>query len=306
MEGNNSNSLLFGINFALSQAVIYVPFYLCFFFGATFISKGTATYGDVVKTVLVLYFAILYIGMSQKYVADLQKANQSLINIVKIKTEFSKLDPLLQSPNLIRNKDIKGKIEFRNVTFGYPSREKLILKNVSFKILPGQFSAFVGHSGSGKSTIIQLLERFYDLINEKDNVNYEIDGTILIDDIDIRNYDVNFLRSFISLVGQEPALFKRSVKDNILYGKLEASDYEVIKAAQFAKIDHLLDNDGSQLPVSGGEKQRIAIARAVIRDPKIVLLDEATSALDKTKEIEIQESLDKMMEKRTSVVVAHR
>ena len=101
-------------------------------------------------------------------------------------------------------------------------------------------------------------------------------------------------------------MFKRSVKENIRYGKLEASDYEIMKAAQFAKIDHLLQNDGSQLPVSGGEKQRIAIARAVIRDPKIVLLDEATSALDKNKEKEIQKALDKMMEKRTSVVIAHR
>ena len=197
--------------------------------------------------------------------------------------------------------EIKGKIEFKNVTFKYPTREEAILKNVSFTINPGEFIAFVGPSGSGKSTIIQLLERFYDL---SDNPNMQ--GEILIDNVDIKSYNINELRSFISLVKQEPSLFKRSVRENILYGKLDANDIDIEEAAHLGNIEHLLEREENESPISGGEKQRIAIARAVIRNPLILLLDEATSALDKNTEIEVQKSLDEVMIGRTSIVIAHR
>ena len=303
MKNINITSLKYGCLFGISQTIRYFPIFISFYFGSVFIKDGSSTFGDITKSLLTFYIAMLYIGQSLKYVGDIAKANKSLLNVMKIRNEISELDPLDNSVPLRDNIDqIKGKIEFKNVTFKYPSRDEIILHDVSFIINPGQFSAFVGPSGSGKSTIIQLLERFYDLTDD----NPDIEGEILIDDVNIKSYNINQLRSFISLVGQEPSLFKRSVKDNILYGKLDADEQEVNDAAAFSQISHLLDKQEDQFPISGGEKQRIAIARAVIRNPKIILLDEATSALDKNTETEIQKSLDEAMKGRTSIVVAHR
>ena len=221
--------------------------------------------------------------------------------------------------------NIKGKIEFKHVYFAYPTRpEQIILKDVSFVIQPGQQAALVGYSGSGKSTVIQLLERFYDI--EDGN------GEILIDDVNIKDYDLYNLRKKIGLVSQEPVLFKRSVLENVRYGKLDATNDDCIKAAKEANImkfftedkmneiiegntnkkdkkdkkDKNKDVGKKEDPVSGGEKQRLAIARAFLKNPVILLLDEATSALDKDSELEVQKSLDRLAANRTSVSIAHR
>jgi len=159
--------------------------------------------------------------------------------------------------------------------------------------------AFVGFSGSGKSTIVSLIERFYDAT----------EGQVLIDDIDVRDYNLIELRTKIGIVMQESVLFKREVKENIRYGRLTANDEEVTVAATKANISKFFTGKEAgtkDTPVSGGEKQRIAIARAILKDPKILLLDEATSALDKETEIEVQKSLDIVMEGKTSISVAHR
>jgi len=295
-------SLINGSLYGISQGIIYVPFCLSFYLGGVWIANGTTTFGNVLTTLFTFSMAMLYLGMAQKYIGDISSANQSLNNLMRIQEEVSLLDPFDQKPDALKPDIIMGKIEFKNVTFAYPTRDKIVLNNVSLEIFPGQVAAFVGASGSGKSTIIQLLERFYDVKGD----GHFLNGQILIDDVDIKLYDINYLRKFISLVGQEPILFKRSVRENIMYGKFDAEDYEINNAADFSQISHLLDKDENGLPVSGGEKQRIAIARAIVRDPKIILLDEATSALDKNTEMEIQKSLDQIMKNRTSVVVAHR
>ena len=209
--------------------------------------------------------------------------------------------------------NIQGKIELKHVYFAYPTRpDNVILKDVSLVINPGEQTAFVGYSGSGKSTVIQLLCRFYDVEEGK--------GEVLIDDVNIKDYNLYQLRKKIGLVQQEPPLFKVSVLENVRYGKLDATDEECIEAAREANIMKFFTKDrinevvgeggkgagGKTDPVSGGEKQRLAIARVFLKNPKILLLDEATSALDRDSEIEVQKSIDKLAANRTSVSIAHR
>ena len=282
------------------------------------------------------------IGNGLAQLGDLKKAN------IAFKSIYSTLDtPTLINPfkrdneGKISAMNIKGKIELRHVYFAYPTRpEQVILKDVSFVVYPGQQAALVGYSGSGKSTIIQLLTRFYDVEDGK--------GEILIDDVNIKDYNLYQLRKKIGLVSQEPVLFKRSVLENVRYGKLDATDDECIEAARQAnimkfftkeKMNQILDvgkkdiggykkkekkkevdpnnpnatTEGEEQkvgakedPVSGGEKQRLAIARAFLKDPTILLLDEATSALDRDSEKLVQQSLDKLSANRTSIAIAHR
>ena len=283
------------------------------------------------------------IGNGLAQLGDLKKAN------IAFKSIYSTLDtPSLINPfkhdneGKINAENIKGKIELRHVYFAYPTRpEQVILKDVSFTVYPGQQVALVGYSGSGKSTVIQLLTRFYDIEDGK--------GEILIDDINIKDYNLYQLRKKIGLVSQEPVLFKRTVLENVRYGKLTATDEECIEAARQAnimkfftkeKMNQVLDIDikkkkkgnlninknkkkktdeqnaetqieeekvgAKEDPVSGGEKQRLAIARAFLKDPTILLLDEATSALDRDSEKLVQASLDKLSANRTSISIAHR
>ena len=257
-------------------------------------------------------------GVSQALsnVGDIKKAS------VAFKSLYSTLDTQSLIPPFKRDNEgkisaanIKGKIELRHVYFAYPTRpEQVILKDVSLTIYPGQQVALVGYSGSGKSTIIQLLTRFYDVEEGK--------GEILIDDVNIKDYNLYELRKKIGLVSQEPVLFKRNVLENVRYGRLDATDEECINAAREANImkffegDKMLKEIGGKKesnkvgtkedPVSGGEKQRLAIARAFLKNPVILLLDEATSALDKDSEILVQQSLDKLSANRTSIAIAHR
>ena len=257
-------------------------------------------------------------GVSQALsnVGDIKKAS------VAFKSLYSTLDTQSLIPPFKRDNEgkisaanIKGKIELRHVYFAYPTRpEQVILKDVSLTIYPGQQVALVGYSGSGKSTIIQLLTRFYDVEEGK--------GEILIDDVNIKDYNLYELRKKIGLVSQESVLFKRNVLENVRYGRLDATDEECINAAREANImkffegDKMLKEIGGKKesnkvgtkedPVSGGEKQRLAIARAFLKNPVILLLDEATSALDKDSEILVQQSLDKLSANRTSIAIAHR
>ena len=234
------------------------------------------------------------------HISKAKKSFDSIFRILDTKTEIDSTEE--GNKNKISAKKIKGKIEFKNVFFAYPTKPDLnVLKGINFTILPGQSAAFVGYSGCGKSTIIQLLERYYD-VNDGD-------GEILIDDVNIKDYNLLELREKIGLVSQEPVLFKRSVCENILYGNLTANKEEVLQAAQRAHIEKFFDEEQmgtKEDPVSGGEKQRLAIARVFLKNPVILLLDEATSALDKESEVEVQKSLFELQKFRTSISIAHR
>lgn len=206
----------------------------------------------------------------------------------------------------IQYDDFKGHIKFQNVSFCYPTRNVMALNNVSFEIKPNEQIALVGHSGSGKSTCVQLIERYYDVT----------EGIITIDGHDIKEIDPHWLHRKIALVSQEPTLFQASVRDNVTYGVVEKkTDEEVWAALEIANAKKFVTKFDNQLgqmvgdrgsTVSGGQKQRIAIARAVIKDPTILICDEATSALDAESEKKVQAALDKILETRTGVIVAHR
>jgi ATP-binding cassette subfamily B (MDR/TAP) protein 1 len=200
----------------------------------------------------------------------------------------------------ISPENIKGKIEFKNVTFSYPTKpDKIILKDLSFKINAGENVAVVGLSGSGKSTIVQLIERFYD-VNK---------GEILLDGKNIKEYNLYELRRKIGLVLQEPSIFKRNLYDNILYGKLDSKRENVLDVAKRAKIEHKLmvnDYEDNKNPLSGGEKQRAAMARAFLKDPAIILMDESTSAMDKETENEVLHNFFQIMKGKTCINVSHR
>lgn len=199
---------------------------------------------------------------------------------------------------------VKGHVEVEDVTFSYDGKHNA-LENVSFEVQPGQMIAFVGPSGAGKSTIANLIPRFYDVNS----------GAIKIDGFDIRDVTANSLREQIGIVPQETLLFNTTVMENIRYGKLDATDAEVIAAAKAANADKFIQDlpEGYQtligergLNLSGGQRQRMAIARAMLKNPQILILDEATSALDTESEKIVQAALDELMKGRTSFVIAHR
>lgn len=199
---------------------------------------------------------------------------------------------------------VTGKVSVENITFSYDGKHNA-LENVSFEVLPGQMIAFVGPSGAGKSTIANLIPRFYDVQ----------EGAIKIDGYDIRDVTSKSLREQIGIVPQETVLFSTTVMENIRYGKLDASDEEVIAAAKAANADKFISElpDGYKtligergLNLSGGQRQRMAIARAMLKNPQILILDEATSALDTESEKIVQAALDELMVGRTSFVIAHR
>ncbi len=215
------------------------------------------------------------------------------------------IDPTIKSGPEIEK--LSGSVEFRNVKFNYPTRPHInVLRGLSIKVNPGQFAAFVGPSGCGKSTTVGLIERFYNPIS----------GTIIVDGNDISSLNLSSYRSYLGLVSQEPNLFDLSVKENIIFGcDTVPSQEEIEIAARKANIhdfiiglpngyDTKLGVKGGQL--SGGQKQRIAIARALVRKPKILLLDEATSALDAESEKVVQAALDEAAKGRTTIAIAHR
>ena len=328
------DAIVAGFFVGLGQFALFAGNAAVFQASKTYILDGDIDSEDMALALNIVLTSAGGIGNGLGQLGDIKKA------IIAFKSIYSTLDTkVLINPfrkdneGKISAKNIKGKIELRHVYFAYPTRpEQVILKDVSFTVHPGQQAALVGYSGSGKSTVIQLLTRFYDVEDGK--------GEILIDDVNIKDYNLYELRKKIGLVSQEPVLFKRSVLENVRYGRLDATDDECIEAARQAnimkfftkeKMNTVLDvqtKPGLQTPskknenadpnapegkvgtkedpVSGGEKQRLAIARAFLKDPTILLLDEATSALDKESEKLVQVSLDKLAANRTSIAIAHR
>ena len=266
------------------------------------ISLGVMTLGTFITfigLVVMAYKPLKALGDSHVIFQKALASARRIYELLDEKTEYPDKPEEITLPLTI-----VGEIEFRNVTFSY-DQKKNVLHELSFRADAGKTIALVGPSGGGKSTIVNLIPRFYHIQT----------GQILIDGMNISQFSLHYLRNFIAMVPQETVLFSASIKENIRYGRLEASDDEVTRAAKIANAhdfiigmewgyDTEVGERGMQL--SGGQRQRIAIARAVLRNPKILLLDEATSALDTESEILVQEALGKLMKDRTSIVIAHR
>lgn len=229
---------------------------------------------------------------------------QSAIAAAERVFDFLKLDEETEITSPDKLNDFKKSIEFRDVHFGY-NPDHIIIKDFSCKIKEGQKIAIVGPTGAGKTTIVKLLMRFYDLNS----------GAILIDGKDISKYNKSEVRALFGMVLQDTWLFNGTIEDNIRYGKLDANLDEVREACKMASVDHFIRTlpDGYNLVlneeadnISGGQKQLLTIARVILKDPKILILDEATSSVDTRTEILIQEAMDKLMEGRTSFIIAHR
>ncbi|XAR71208.1 Xenobiotic-transporting ATPase [Bertholletia excelsa] len=294
-----------GIGLATSQSLITLIIALDFWYGGKLIAQGSLESKAFFQTFSILVGSGRVIAEAGTMTNDLAKGSNTIKSVFTVLERCSKIEP--DDKNGHKPSKITGDIEMHDVQFVYPSRpDVIIFNNFSMKIEAGKSTALVGHSGSGKSTIISLIERFYDPIK----------GIVKIDGRDIRTYHLRLLRNYIALVCQEPALFAGTIRENISYGAPHAiHESEIINAAKVANAHDFIAGlqDGYEtwcgdkgLQLSGGQKQRIAIARAILKNPVILLLDEATSALDNQSEKVVQDALEQVMVGRTSVVVAHR
>jgi len=331
-----------GFGFGFSQFAMFGVYGLTFYVGGLWIEDGSLTFRDMMLVMMAIMMTAMAIGESSSMAPDATKAKNAVINIF---TTIDKLPSIDSEYSKQRTKlspaSVEGTVQFRDVSFTYPTREGRVLSHFNLKVPAGSSVALVGSSGSGKSTIVQLLQRFYDPDS----------GVVSLDGHNLKSLDVQWLRRQLGVVSQEPTLFNGTVADNIAYGKcafpnadlgdlievqLYASDNAagakagdasrvstgvqrvpaaIVQAAKDANAHDFITcmAEGYHTIIkpdslSGGQKQRVAIARAILRDPPILLLDEATSALDNRSEQVVQEALDRLMalKRRTTIVVAHR
>jgi len=312
---------------------------ILFWSGAKFVERYQVDPQKLFTAIYIMMFAAFGAGQTQQNAPSAGKGIEAATKIFTIIDEPSSIDPFKNTQNEIiaTKENIKGKIEFKNVWFRYPTRkDNWILKGLSMIIHPNECVGLVGQSGGGKSTIIQLIYRFYD--PQK--------GEIFIDGHNIKEYNIKSLRAQFGLVQQEPVLFNYSVRENISYAKEEATSKEILEAAKVANANHFIEeieveeHEKTQFPdsameplrnadfsegsydslpkgyntlcgvkgskFSGGQKQRIAVARAILPKPQLLMLDEATSALDEESQKKVQEALDNIMKETSSIVIAHR
>lgn len=271
------------------------------FFGAYFTIQGEISYGDLVAFIL---FANVFVRPIEKVNTMIESYPKGFAGFKRLLEEMGIRPEVQNSPDAVEVESLKGDIVYSDVSFSYEENQS-ILDDINLTIKAGETIAFVGPSGAGKTTICNLLPRFYDIDS----------GTITIDGYSIKGITLNSLREQIGVVQQDVFLFPGTIKENILYGKLDATDEEVYNAVRMANLVDVVE----QLPrgletvigergvkLSGGQKQRLSIARMFLKNPPILILDEATSALDTETEQAIQEALDSLSKGRTTLIIAHR
>ncbi|MFN8353429.1 MAG: ABC transporter ATP-binding protein [Spirosomataceae bacterium] len=290
------------IIFALFGGIIGVVW-----FGAGLVQGGELAFNQLMTFIFYTMFIGGSVGGLGDMYAQIQKTVGASERILEILEEKSEVELKADTATTSLPKDqVKGEIAFRHIGFSYPSRADVeVLKEISFSVRSGEKIALVGHSGAGKSTIVQLLMRYYQPSK----------GQILVDNTPIDNYDITDYRQHIAVVPQEVMLFGGTIYENIAYGKPGATQSEVIEAARKANALEFIEQFPEKfqtvvgergIKLSGGQRQRVAIARAILKDPAILVLDEATSSLDAESEKLVQEALDGLMQNRTTVIIAHR
>lgn len=269
-------------------------------FGTFFVIRGELSYGEFVAFILL---SNILLGPIQKINAVIESYPKGIAGFKRY-TEIMDTEPdIADAPGAV-HADLEGEIHYRNVSFGYEGNER-VLRNINLTVRAGETVAIVGPSGAGKTTLCSLLPRFYELE----------EGSILIDGYDTRELKLDSLRSQIGIVQQDVFLFSGTIRENIAYGKLDATDEEIMEAARRSQLDEFIAIQPQGLDtvigergvkLSGGQKQRLAISRIFLKNPPILILDEATSALDTETERAIQESLTELSKDRTTLVIAHR
>ena len=277
---------------------------LVLWFGGQQVVSGQISSGDLVSFLFYAGTIAAALGTFTGLYSQLQEALGATSRVFGI---LDTLPDIRDKPGAVPLPPVQGRVEFRGVYFAYPDKanDDRVLADISLDISPGEIVALVGPSGAGKTTLVNMIPRFYD----------PSEGSILIDGFDLRDIKLDTLREQIGIVPQETLLFSGTIKENLRYGKLQATDEEIVAAARAANADEFIRDlpQGYDTPVgergvklSGGQRQRIAIARALLKDPGILILDEATSALDSESEGLVQEALERLMHNRTTFIIAHR
>lgn len=305
IQNYRKNKLAFYKTMATSSSFNYVLMRLItltsLVFGAYFTIKGELTTGELVGFVLL---ANTFVKPIERINTMVEMYPKGFAGFKRFNEELARKPAIVDSPNAKVAPHFNGNIHYDNVSFEYDDGRP-VLENINLEIKAGEMVAFVGPSGAGKTTLINLLPRFYDTTK----------GSISIDGVNIKDYTLSSLRSQIGTVQQDVFLFNGTIRENVLYGKLDASDEEVERAIEAAKLKEVIEEfpEGLETPIgergvklSGGQKQRLSIARIFLKNPSILILDEATSALDTQTEQFIQNSFDELSKGRTTLVIAHR
>ncbi|XP_057968888.1 putative ABC transporter B family member 8 isoform X2 [Malania oleifera] len=302
-------SWLAGMGMGSAQCLTFMSWALDFWYGGKLVEEGQISAGDVFKTFFILVSTGKVIAEAGSMTSDLAKGSAAVASVFDILDRTSLIPGSChegEGNTGMKLERMIGWIEMNKVDFAYPSRPGcLVLCQFCLEVKAGTSIGLVGKSGCGKSTVIGIIQRFYDVER----------GTVKVDGVNIRDLDVGWYRRHMALVSQEPVIYSGSIRENIVLGKLDATENEVVEAARAANALEFISSlkDGYEtecgergVQLSGGQKQRIAIARAIIRNPTVLLMDEATSALDAQSEQVVQEALDRIMVGRTTLVVAHR
>ena len=306
MKSTNISAFMLGF----TNSVMFYALAAAFALGGYLVEKRifNTEFKDIMLVFNCITFGAQSVGQASSLMPDYAKAKAAIISMFELFERVPLINNYDSDNGQKLNDNYEPNVKIKDIEFSYPSRpDAKILKGINIDIQKGNKIAFVGSSGCGKSTITQLIERFYDPSN----------GTVYLDKYDIKDLNLYWLRSQIGIVSQEPILFDLSIAENIAYGdnSRQVDMNEIIEAAKKANIHDFITklpqgydtNCGSKgTQLSGGQKQRIAIARALIRNPKILLLDEATSALDTESEKIVQDALDKAQQGRTCIIIAHR
>lgn len=286
----------------ITKAFDGIMYIIVVLFGGLFLVEGKMSSGDIVAFILYVQTLLTTVRRIVEFTEQFQRGMTGIERFTEIMDQDI---GIFDDEDAVDLENVKGKIEIKNVSFKYNNNNENVLNNISFTINPGQKVALVGPSGGGKTTLCNLIPRFYDVE----------DGEILVEGIDVRKIKLQSLRSNIGMVQQDVYLFSGTVRENILYGKPDATEQEVIDAAKAAgAYDFIMNLENGfdtyvgerGVMLSGGQKQRISIARVFLKNPPILILDEATSALDNKSEFIVQESLENLAKGRSSLTIAHR